>query len=304
VLTAKTPWTNVVGLARSALALSTLVTLVCNRTSTLFRPLAGVPAWPICGGLRKFDAFCVLPSSHLEWARWFCVAGLLVVASGWRPRLTGIIHWWITFSLQASAATIDGGDQIAAILTFILIPVTLTDDRTWHWVARHARDETRESYKQTTARVALTVARLQMAGIYFHAAIGKLYASQWQDGTALYYWFLNPEFGAPGWLRVFLRPIVLSGLGVTCMTWAVIAVELALVAGLVASRRHWPKLLVLGVTLHLGILVAHGLVSFGIAMIGGLLLYLRPVDSPFHLTASSLALGTRRAAFARHALEP
>jgi antimicrobial peptide system SdpB family protein len=228
------------------------------------------------------DPFC-LAGPHLEWARWLCIALLVVVASGWRPRLTGVIHWWITFGVQASGATLDGGDQIAAILTLILIPVTLTDDRLWHWETRLTTSAS-EPYKRVIAKTALTVVRVQMALVYLHAAVGKAYSARWQDGTALYYWFTNPDFGAPLWLERLLRPLLLNGASVTAMSWAIIALELALAAGLVVPRSRWRGLLVLGVSLHLGILVVHGLVSFVLAMIGGLVLYLRPVERPFRGT--------------------
>lgn len=44
---------------------------------------------------------CVLPVKNLELARWLAVAILLLVASGWR-RVTGVLHWWVSFSLHAN----------------------------------------------------------------------------------------------------------------------------------------------------------------------------------------------------------
>jgi antimicrobial peptide system SdpB family protein len=250
------------------------------------------------------DAFCLVPSSHLEVARWLCVAGLVVIASGWRPRFTGVLHWWIAFSLQASAATIDGGDQIAAILALILIPVTLSDDRRWHWHAREDRVTPLEPYKRSVAVIALTVARFQMAAVYLHAAVGKAYAAQWQDGTALYYWCLSRDFGAPHWLAESLRPFLLNASCVSCMTWGVIMVELALVAGLVAPRRYWRRLLFLGIGLHVGILVVHGLVSFALAMIAGLVLYLRPMGSPFRVNIPEWPRRAKRVSWVTRTAEP
>lgn len=43
------PWTNVYGLARTIIAVSTLLTLLLNRVDILFRPASGMSEYPICG---------------------------------------------------------------------------------------------------------------------------------------------------------------------------------------------------------------------------------------------------------------
>jgi hypothetical protein len=43
--------------------------------------------------------------------------------------------------------------------------------------------------------------RLQVAFIYFHAAVGKMPISDWANGTAVYYWFNNPTFGMCNWMK-------------------------------------------------------------------------------------------------------
>jgi len=169
------PWTNVYGLARTLIAGSTAMTLAFNRTTTLFVPAAGGIRAPLCDGVRGGGLYCLVPEHDLGLARWIAVALLLVVASGYRPRFTGVLHWWLAFSLQANALTIDGGDNAAAVLSLLLIPVTLTDPRKWHWqkapaVANTASDDA----LRLVALVTLVVVRVQVAGIYFHAAIGKL----------------------------------------------------------------------------------------------------------------------------------
>lgn len=125
------PWTNVYGLARTLLAMGTGATLLFSRSTTLFRPAWGVPEVPICRGVSRVGLFCVA-SHHLEIARWIGIIVLLVVASGWRPRFTGPLHCWVSFSLATSAVMVDGGDQVSQVLTLLLLPVTLTDSRTWH----------------------------------------------------------------------------------------------------------------------------------------------------------------------------
>jgi len=155
------PFTNVYGAARSILALATALTLFFNRTSTLFRPVVGIEDVPLCAGIRSAGAFCVAGSAHLDAARWLALVGLLVIASGWRPRVTGVLHAWIAFSFQANAMAIEGGDQVSAILTLLLVPVTLLDDRKWHWLPRtNVAPSDREDMRRLVARTCFTLIRL------------------------------------------------------------------------------------------------------------------------------------------------
>jgi antimicrobial peptide system SdpB family protein len=284
------PWTNVYGCARTLLALGTVGTLLANPPAVLFRPAAGLPEVPFCSGPPAIGVFCVLGDQHLEVARWLSIALLLVVASGWRPRLTGVLHWWIAFSLQASAITIDGGDQVTAVLTALLIPVTLTDPRNWHWrISPFPADiGTGTSYLacRLVALASFVVIRLQVAVIYFHAAVGKMSVAEWVDGTALYYWWTDPAFGLRGWLKAAMTG-VLSGPGVGLLTWGVVILELVLAMALVMPKPAWKPLLAIGMLFHIVIALTMGLTSFGFAMFAALLLYLRPVEQPLVLRVPS-----------------
>lgn len=272
------PWSNVYGLARTLIALGTAGTLAFSETATLFRPAVGVPEAPICDGMRQASFFCVVPSGWLEVARWVAVLVLLVVASGWRPRFTGILHWWMAISLHWSGVLTDGGDQIAGILTLLMVPLTLTDGRRWHWETP-AADAGSES-SRLIARSAWVMLRAQVAVVYFHASVGKFKVPEWVDGTALYYWLLDPTIGAPDWLARLTTPLLSSPL-VALITWAVLVLELALAYGLVLGRRSRKVLLPLGIAFHAGIAVFHGLISFVLIMFGALLLLLRPFDEAF-----------------------
>ncbi|MBX3198648.1 MAG: hypothetical protein KF894_10980 [Labilithrix sp.] len=288
------PFTNVYGVARSLVALSLLLTLVFSRTDVLFRPAAGIDDFPVCMGVRAMGTFC-MGAPHLDLVRWLSVGVLAVVASGWRPRYTGVLHAWVAFGFQANAMIVEGGDQIGSILALLLVPVTLLDDRKWVWQARAPRalDE-RERSVRLVARVCFALIRLQVAGIYFHAAIAKFAVPEWTDGTVLYYWLNHGTFGAPGWIMPVLRPLLLNGVIVAMTTWGVLVVEYALSAGLLVHRRYLPVLLALGIGLHAGIALLHGLVTFAITMFAALILYLRPLDRTFDLArVSAFALRLR-----------
>lgn len=283
------PWTNVYGLARTLLALGTFVTFVTNAPSTLFHPTTFTPEPPVCEGVGELSLFCLAQPSYLFLLQGAAAALLLLVASGWRPRYTGMLHWWITFSFVNSSTLIDGGDQIAAILTLLLLPITLTDGRRWHWSAL-PRPVTTALHPRTTTAVYAVVAvsafwvlRLQVAGIYFHSGIAKLAVEEWRDGTALYYWLTDGLFGVSIWLEPLTRLVLFSPLLVTALTWSVLALEILLGAALFMEKKWWQSLLISGVLLHTGIAFLHGLVSFWFTMTAALILYLRPYDQVFDM---------------------
>lgn len=269
------PWTNVYGVARTLLALATLLTLAYNPSNVLF--LEG----PQCGF--PLSAFCILPASHFEVSRWGSVLLLAVVASGWRPRVTGLLHWWISASFFMSASVVDGGDHVTGVLTLILIPLTITDPRPWHW-------QKLPRWRLTPSIVvgwsSLVVVRVQMAGLYLHAFVAKTGVEEWVDGTALYYWFNDNDFGLPGLMRVVAEPFLSNWAVVSAITWGSLLVEIVLFLGLAVSPRVRVWLFGLGVMFHGLIAVCMGLWSFSLAMVGALVLYLLPASS-----VNCLALG-------------
>jgi antimicrobial peptide system SdpB family protein len=278
------PFTSVVGIVRTILATATAITFSFNDAASLFpqMPRSMVPG-PYCNGIRGIGAFCLEASAHEDIARWVCVALLLVVASGWRPRFTGVVHAWITFSLAASSPMLDGGDQVATVLTLLLLPITLTDPRRWHW---QSLDVSRTSpYTRMVSWVVYQMIRVQVAGIYFHAAVGKTAVDDWANGTALYYWLRHPYVGVGGIAASIFLPITSSGTLCALMTWGVLALEFLLAAAVIMSPRAQRPLMLAGIALHLGILWLHGLVSFGLTMVAALLIYLMPLGSPLGMPA-------------------
>lgn len=278
------PWTHVYGLARTLLALGTLSTLAFNDASVLFRLPAGGSLATTCTGLAGWSLFCLL-SAHLEAARWIAAAALLVIASGWRPRLTCLPHWWIAFSLTTSSAVIDGGDHVTTTLALLLLPVALTDARRTHWDPPAGRPRV---YARLVALTGLAAIRVQVAIIYLDAFLSKLAVPEWTDGTAVYYWFTHPEVGMVGWLQALAWPVLTHPLGVLALTWGALGLELFLSAGLVMDRRWRGPLLAAALLFHAGIAVVHALPSFALAMWAALILYLRPSGRTFALAAYGL----------------
>jgi antimicrobial peptide system SdpB family protein len=279
----KNPFTNVYGLSRTLLAVATACTIAFNPSNVLFTPAAGVYDVPRCNpGILNLSVFCLLSPARLGIARWLSVAALIVVASGWRPRLTAIPHAWLSYSLFASSTVFDGGDQITLVLTVLLLPVALLDPRRWHWSTVSSAGSSRPTARLLTWS-AIFMVRVQVAAVYFVSGISKLGQAEWANGTAMYYWLLSFG-GAPRWVIVLVgKPILL-----VAMTWGAIALEVALALGILLPKKSWRPLLIVGIVFHLLIALFFDLWSFAIAMIAALILYLRPADEPLRMGAVRL----------------
>ena len=267
------PWSCVYGSARTILAVGSALTLAVNSRAVLF------PVAPTCEGVGALGVFCVAPPSPavLETARWLAVAGLILVASGWRPRVTGVLHWWLSSSVFLNTGPVDGGDHVTGVLTLIILPLTLTDSRRWHWAAPPERPAGLRTQMLTLfAASVLFLTRVQVAGIYLHAFAAKMAVEEWADGTAMYYWLTDHDFGLRGALVASLAGVLANGTGVVALTWGAIGIEVLLFLGLVASPRLRMGLFGLGVGFHVAIAIVMGLWSFSFAMTAALILYLWP----------------------------
>lgn len=273
------PWTNVYGVARSLLALSTLLTLLINDVHTFFRPAAGINSYPLC---QKGDInlFCMVSADNLEIARWIAIIILIIVVSGWRPQITGVLHWFIAYSFQNSAIGLDGGEQVCTVLTLLLLPITLTDKRKWHWSINE--DVSNNVYIRLIALSAYVAIRIQVAIIYFHAGLAKLFKKEWIDGTAVYYYLEDTTFGLNAIQNELFHP-VLSSAFVVIPTWGTIILEFLLFSALFAPKKYWKPFLIGGFMLHFFIALMLGLISFSMIMFAALILFLRPINQPFGL---------------------
>ncbi|CAJ1003973.1 MULTISPECIES: sporulation-delaying protein SdpB family protein [Bacillales] len=276
------PWTNVYGLARSLMALSTALTLAVNDAHTFFRPSSGMDVYPTC--VNTISLFCTVPNDYfyLDMVRWIAVVLLLIVASGWRPRITGVIHWWICYSFNVSAITLDGGDQVAAVFTFLLLPITLTDSRKWHWQKAHEPQVVSDHViiRRIIALVTFFAIRLQVAIIYFHSSVAKMFESTWLNGTSVYYYLRDPMLGLPSFFLQLVNPILTSP-AVVLPTWGTLVLQVCLFGALFAPKKYWKYFLIAALLMHEVIAVMLGLISFSMIMSAVLILYLRPVEQEF-----------------------
>lgn len=275
-LSAHTP---ALGMARSLLASGTLLALLATPTPHLFYLSPARPNGIICDGLaRHISLFCILPVTYLEVAQLLAIVILLLVTIGLWPRITSLPHWWVAFSFYSSSNVMDGGDQVAAVITLLLLPVCLTDPRRWHWSKIPKREKL--TFK-VISQLGLIAIWIQISVVYLQASIGKLAVQEWRDGSAFWYWAMFPPFGVPDYVRPLLAPLLSEGPVVLGITWGTIAVEFFLSWSLVASHT-WRKIAFLsGIALHASIAVFIGLPGFSLIMISALTLYLiRPGDPP------------------------
>ncbi|UOQ74651.1 sporulation-delaying protein SdpB family protein [Hymenobacter cellulosilyticus] len=271
------PFTWVYGLGRSLIALGTLITLVLSSPAILFdEQLFGKMS--LDSSLENFNIYFLFGFANLTYAYALSIVVLLLVISGVFPRYTGILHWIVTYSFFQSGSIVEGGDQIGSIITMLLIPVTLLDGRKNHWV--NAPQANPNYYANFIGRGMLALIALQMAVLYFHAGIEKMYKlDEWKNGTAVYYFFNDPLFGYPAWMHGILGPALTNSYVVTTLTWGTMIFEVILFGSLFMAPQKRKKLIWLALGFHLGIALIFGLVSFFCAMAGGLVLYMIPVET-------------------------
>ncbi len=137
------------------------------------------------------------------------------------------------------------------------------------------------SGKKKTMAVALTnyafiASQVQVCIVYFVSSYYKLQGTQWMDGSALHYVFLNDEYSLG-----FLKNSVTSVDSILkIMTWFVLAFQL-LFPLLIWIKKFKPLLLFAGIILHFFIAFGMGIVDFGILM---LVMYLLFVNEAWSLS--------------------
>lgn len=253
-------------LTRSLLALASLLTLVFSPDDALFVGDPQVPAGTRCGGPQRLSLWCVTGSSPhgLLVSRIVAIVVLLAVVSGFRPRWTCVPHWYVSASIAWSLTQPNGGDRAAMMVTLLLIPALIRDDRRWHW--------TRPSTPlppawRGGAYAAWLALRCQIALIYVQAVLTKMAVPEWRHGEAMATVFYDPEYGFPRFVRNHFGAVLSDSLVVHAATWGTLAVELTIAGCVLAGLRQRRVGVALAVSLHGAIGMGMGLVSFGAVMV-------------------------------------
>ncbi|UKB82304.1 hypothetical protein LF887_14960 [Chryseobacterium sp. MEBOG06] len=207
-------------------------------------------------------------------AKTICIFILLFVFTGYLPQLSCFLQAWVHLSICNSFVIVEGGDQIASNLSLLLIPVCLFDARINQWNKEKLNPSLYLKNRNVFFGVYYFLIRLQVAVIYLHSGVGKLYKEDWRDGTCLYYWLNNNIFGAPDFILKFVNLLTLSSFA-PIISWSIIFLELGLFAYILATNKRILMLFFfLGILFHFSIFILHGLISFMFPMIGALILYL------------------------------
>lgn len=256
-------WNKELGLVRTLIALATLLTLIFNSTETLF--LTGTEEKLI------FQADEINYMNIYSWfdsflyGKIFSIIVLLLVVSGIYPRITCVFHWLVSYSFTITSICTDGGDQVASIITLLLIPICLLDHRKSHWIRDHTKFN---YYKNNVATVFCFLMTLQVFVIYFFASTGKFGSEVWKNGTAFYYYSTMPQMGlSKGMLYELFSFIIKSPLVVTLSTWGVLVFELVLAIGVFLRNEALRKyIFTIGVLFHFMIVLFYGIFSFSLIM--------------------------------------
>lgn len=255
--------------ARSLIALGSLSTLLFTDISFLIDPIGTESGAAYGEVLYKISIFNFL-SDNIVLAKWICVILLCSVISGYYPKITCFFHWWVSTSMVTSFRLFDGGDFLTQIITLLLIPICMQDNRKNHWDKRtiHSRES------QALAGISYSLIRLQVAIVYLVASISKLSIHEWANGTAVYYWVDHPLVAAPSYLQGLLSLFTHNSLFVVIHTWSVLALEFGLFLCLFFRPKIRRYFLFIAVGFHFMIFLVHGLFSFFLAMSGAIWLYL------------------------------
>jgi antimicrobial peptide system SdpB family protein len=261
-------------LGRLFLSLSTLSTILFNDPYRLFdishAPTTNVTSVDIC----KLSLFSLSYPNNLMLAKVMACVLLAVTISGFLPRITCFLQWWLSFSVYSSAYITEGGDQINMILSLLVIPICLFDNRINQWT-KPGSDIPINIYQKIVIWLVLLLIKIQVAVLYFHSGIAKIYHEQWRDGTALYYWIQNTSIGFNKVAAYILNFLFDNRFVLFFSTWSVVVFEVLL------SMVHITKLnkrffFRAALTFHILIFVCFGLFSFCFSMTGALFLYFLP----------------------------
>ena len=264
-------------ISRSMLALSTLLTLLFNKTEDLFPKYHLDRLKYESYDFIKYNLFLIL-ENDLILCKAISIVILCLVILGIYPRVFSFLHFYVSYSFFHSTLVQEGGDQINLILCLLIIPLCLLNNKILGWKFEY---NNLKSYQEQIVKGALLIIQIQMCYLYFEATILKVPVEDWSNGTAVYYWFNSNVFG----LNRTIKPVfdlITNIYTVSLMTWSVIVLEFFLCVSIFLNQKYKYMAFRLGFLFHFMIIIIHGLPSFSIAIIAGLILYLFDRNKTFN----------------------
>ncbi|SFI47304.1 sporulation-delaying protein SdpB family protein [Halpernia frigidisoli] len=269
---------NAYNICRTSLAIGTLLTLISNSNYTLF----GNNPPEVSFTYYNASLFFILGNTIL--AKFFAIMVLLFVISGFYPKFSGILHWYVTYSFLISCDVFDGGDQIASNLTLLLLPLTVLDKSQNHWNSNGITFNS-NYFLKLIQKIFYNLILVQICVIYLHAFVGKLAIEEWSNGTAAYYWLTHKYFGIAEPFRNFAQHFLANEYITTIITWGTILLEFILASFIFVSQNDKRRivLFIVATIFHFNILIFHGLASFFFMMLAASSIYLIPLNKNYNL---------------------
>ncbi|WP_121606025.1 DCC1-like thiol-disulfide oxidoreductase family protein [Virgibacillus sp. Bac332] len=202
---------------------------------------------------------------------------------GYKGRITSVLNFIFVWSLMAQNNIIlDGGDNISRILLLYLLFANTTSyfsvDKVLRLRNKKAviKDKANQlSLTNLLHNLAIVACLAQVSILYLTSGLHKAMGELWQNGTALYYILQVNEFSHPYFKDILLSSELLLVIG----AYFTIIVQLAFPFLLFNNKLKYFAMFGV-ISMHLGIAVVMGLVSFSFIMICNQLLFL--TDKEYH----------------------
>jgi antimicrobial peptide system SdpB family protein len=276
----ESPYTNVLQIARTVLALGLLLTLVfTDFNHIIIQKINGEFVNPLLNETflyYKFNLYYLFGYDPFLY-KFFSIAIIIFVFSGFLPQISSILHFWLAVSFMLSSSLLDGGDQIHSNLSLLLIPICLCDPRINMW---KSTQHNVNIYRIFIGNIFLFLISLQMSAIYFHASVGKYDVLEWANGTAIYYWINHTIFGLPEYLE-FINYFASKSWFTVSLTYLTLAIEIVFAGAIFMDRSKRKIIFPIAVIFHISIIFIFGIASFFFSMLAGLILYMLPVSKNF-----------------------
>lgn len=260
---------NTIMVVRSILASSLLITLFFNKATELFPKYHLDQIFFNNYTYSQYNLF-VLFRENVLIASYISMLVMILVILGIYPRIIAFLHLYVSYSFFHASSVQEGGDQINLILCLLLIPICISNTKFFGW--KFDASNLNVYYSEIWS-AALFLIKVQMCYLYFEACVMKIPVVEWSNGTAVYYWFNSNVFGASGFIKELIASFT-NTLTISLITWSVLILEFFLFIAFFLKQKYKYILFVFGVLFHLCIIIIHGLPTFFISMLAGLVLYL------------------------------
>lgn len=269
---------SIVGFSRLLLAAGVLLKLLFNNIDEVITPLQ-LQNHDLHSLKYRCNFFLIFNSSHLVEMKIVAIIILVFVITGYFIKVTAMLHFWIAASFFMLRPVSIGVDNIDMLLTLLLVPVCLFDERRNHW---HQSLQSGR-FGLFIQYIFLFIIKLQVAFIYYDSFHDKLFVKEWLNGTVIYYWFTHNFFGLHPLLIKLLEPLLTNIPVLIFLSWSTLAFEAVLAIAFLFASRYRLLLLKCGVIFHFSILLIHGFSFLFFVMSAALFLYLYPPKKSFSL---------------------